>query len=370
MKSEENRSTSRAESVVSELMPKDIECQAAHWLAILDGDDPSAENIAAFHQWKNEDEAHRKAFEDVLELWGSANILTRLEPPVSAAESATQSRFVFFSSTPSFANFGATAFALLLLVTLSIVQPWNNLGDQIYTTQVGEQKTLQLPDGSEVIINTDSQVMVSYQSDRRLLILQKGEAHFEVAHDPDRPFDVYAGNGLVKAIGTAFTVRMDQQAVSVYVTEGVVEVFNELEVAPPSPEPDNPSNEIIIAQAPTATLESGGVKVPAGQQAIYGEQAKKPVAVEASDNIDEKLSWRQGKLVFKGEPLGGVIEEFSRYTSTRIIIPGKKMRTMKVGGIFKIGDTVAMLDALKDGFGIHAQYVSDDIIYLVFEEDK
>ena len=111
-------------------------------------------------------------------------------------------------------------------------------------------------------------------------------------------------------------------------------------------------------------------KVPAGQQAIYGESNGKPVNVATSQDMQDKLSWRKGRLVFKGEPLGGVIEEFSRYTSTKIIIPGKKMRLMKVGGVFKVGDTVAMLDALQEGFGIHAKYVSDDIVYLVFEDDQ
>ena len=357
-----------ADNVVSELMPKDIEYQAAHWLAVLDGDNPSAEQIAAFHRWKNADEAHRQAFEAVLELWGNANILTRLEPPATPAGRTAPSAFSLFRP--------AAAFAILLLVSIAIVQPLFFPGETLYTTQVGEQKTIQLPDGSELILNTDSQIVVNYQSDHRLLTLQKGEAHFEVAHDPERPFDVIATQGRVRAIGTAFTVRKDQQAVSVYVTEGVVEVQRGFGAGAESTshntaQPAPTSASAAAKQQPhKATAAPVAVTVPAGQQAVYSQASNSPIAVRDSKDIDKKLSWREGKLVFNGEPLSQVIEEFGRYTDTRIIIPSKKVRSLKVGGIFEIGDTVAMLDALEQGFGIYANYMSDDIIYLVLEEDR
>ena len=88
------------------------------------------------------------------------------------------------------------------------MQPWRSAGEQVYVTQIGEQQTIVLPDQSQILLNTDSRVAVSYQADRRLLTLHKGEAHFDVAHDAKRPFDVYAGGGRVNAVGTAFTVRM------------------------------------------------------------------------------------------------------------------------------------------------------------------
>ena len=352
----------QADNVVSELMPKDIEYQAAHWLAVLDGDSPSAEQIAAFHCWKNQDEAHRKAFEELLELWGSANILTKLEPPVNPASRLAPSPLSLFKP--------AAAFALLLFVSIAIVQPLFFPSEMIYTTQVGEQKTIQLPDGSELMLNTDSQVMVNYQSDHRLLTLQKGEAHFEVAHDPRRPFDVYAGSGRVTALGTAFTVRKDQRAVSVYVTEGVIEVYSDLALNNTTNK-SAPKSLVQQGVGDSASVEkSEAVQVSAGNQAVYREDGDRVVAVEPSQGMAEKLSWHQGKLVFNREPLGKVIAEFERYTSVKIVIPSKKMRIMEVGGIFKIGDTVAMLDALQEGFGIHAEYVSESLVYLVAEEDQ
>lgn len=339
------------QDTVAELIPQDIEYQAAHWLTVLDGDDPSPEQVAAFHAWKLEQPAHRQAFEDLLALWGNANILTRLEPPASASVSTGS------PARPSPFRFAAVAAVLLVVFTLGLLQPWQNAGQQTYITAVGEQKSFTLPDQSKLLLNTNSRVVVDYQAAARVLTLQQGEAHFDVAHDPSRPFAVYAGKGRVKAIGTAFTVKMAEQGVSVLVTEGVVEVFNE----PP----------LTIAQAPVTTASekpAAGVRVTSGKQAVFGGGTQAGVKVAPVNNVAEKIAWQQGKLVFKGEPLGGVIEEFSRYTAVKIIVPSKKLRELKVGGIFKVGDTVAMLDALESGFGIQANYIADDIIYLEFNE--
>lgn len=147
-----NPQSDKSQSVVSALVPQDIDYQATHWLAVLDGDEPSAENIAAFHKWKNEDEAHRKAFEKVLELWGKANILTRLESP--SAEQRAFNGFSFIRPV------SAAAFTFVLLVAVLLVQPWGESGAQVYVTAIGEQQVIELPDGSEVMLNTDSQVTV------------------------------------------------------------------------------------------------------------------------------------------------------------------------------------------------------------------
>ena len=91
-----------------------------------------------------------------------------------------------------------------------------------FLTQVGEQKTIALSDGSTVILNTDSVLDIELTENSRIMRLTQGEAHFDVAPNPDRPFLVYAGDGIVKAVGTAFTVYLRKKAVEVTVSEGVV----------------------------------------------------------------------------------------------------------------------------------------------------
>ena len=378
MSTEKHHST----GVVSELHPQDIEYQAAHWLAVLDGDDPSAEQIAAFQRWKTADQAHRQAFEELLALWGHANLLTRLEPPArqrllggetAGAASASSRAQSLWPQWP-----GMAALSLLVVLTLVAVQPWQG-SEQRYQTAVGEQQHLTLADNSRVILNTDSRLRVDYQSGRRVITLDRGEAHFDVAHDPQRPFEVYAGKGRVQALGTAFTVRLAHQRddVAVYVTEGVVEVYSQSAPAAAMPEPAAPSEPatasaepgdpaaIIVAEADASNITR--IKVPAGLRAAYGSQDQHITVAPAAD-LATALSWRQGKLVFNGEPLATVIAEFSRYTPIKIIVPSEAMRAMKVGGIFKIGDTAAMFDALQNSFGIQARYVSEGIVYLEYIE--
>ena len=93
------------------------------------------------------------------------------------------------------------------------------------STQVGEVRRLTLDDGSALALNTSSVLQVKFAADERRIVLRQGEASFQVAHDEDRPFVVQAGDVSVRAVGTAFSVRMRQQELEVVVTEGVVEVL-------------------------------------------------------------------------------------------------------------------------------------------------
>ncbi|MFB1033829.1 MAG: FecR domain-containing protein, partial [Sinobacterium sp.] len=307
--------------------------------------------------WKHESEQHRKAYEELVDFWGDVNCLTAIEPPSNTRTSAGGWGFNGWAIPV----WGA---ALSLFVLAAWMLPFfNGPQSQVYTTQVGEQQTLLLPDQSTLVLNTDSQVTVSYERDRRVLTLQKGEAYFDVVKDPERPFEVYAGNGRVRAVGTAFTVRLQQQDVAVFVAEGVVEVLSQADLEPLTLQAQGEGGA-VLAQVPEA------VRVSAGAKAVYHQAEEQGVTVAPAQDLQKSLAWREGTLVFKGETLGEVIEEFSRYTDLSIVVPGKRLRNMKVGGIFKVGDTVALLDALENSFGIYAKHITDDIIYLVDEKDQ
>ena len=104
----------------------------------------------------------------------------------------------------------------------------------IYAAAIGEIREQELVDGSVLQINTDSQVNVEYSEGTRKIHLLRGEAHFDVAHDKDWPFQVYAGKGVVKAVGTAFSVRLEEEKISVIVTEGKVDLVATPTIAKPS----------------------------------------------------------------------------------------------------------------------------------------
>ena len=146
---------------------------------------------------------------------------------------------------------GAAALAIVAVASILSLP----LGTSIYTTGVGEQKTIQLADNSVVQLNTNSRLEVDYSSDLRRLSLTQGEAHFDVAHNPQRPFEVLAGQGLVRAIGTAFTVHIRKIDVEVIVTEGTVELA-------PAPTPQVTAVPIADSDSTPSQSQTAGYKPP------------------------------------------------------------------------------------------------------------
>ena len=161
---------------------------------------------------------------------------------------------------------------------------------------------------------------------------------------PKRPFVVWVDDNSVTAVGTAFAVRReDTKVFEVTVTEGRVRIDPVQSTVANSNDPVQP----VIASA--------------GQQArITASSAAMADAVQ----LDRKLSWRDGMLSFANDPLEDVIAEVARYTRVEIVISDAEIRQMKIGGYFPLGDTERLLDTLVLNFGLHAEHVQDDVIYL------
>ena len=322
-----------------------IDDQAANWVAKLDFDEPSKETLAAFKQWINQSPEHKAAFEEYVGVWDQVNILSQLEPPRErkAHEAANETGGFYFGRRP------LLALCSFVVVCVLAVQVFIPSGQAIYQTEIGAQQLFTLPDGSTALLNTNSAIEVDYTDKRRLITLSQGEAHFDVVKNPDKPFEVYAGKGLVRAVGTAFSVHLRKNDVEVVVTEGIVQIDPATLSKPDAIKPTHP-------------------RVTAGSAATYDRHTAKHVILAELEKIEEITSWHKGLLIFDDEPLENVVAEVGRYTSTQIHIPEEKVRQLKVGGQFKIGDTEAMFEALKISFDIQAGFVSDDLVYLVRSE--
>jgi transmembrane sensor len=366
-----------------------IEEQASQWMAKLDAETPSKETFRGFKAWVNADPAHRQAFEEMIEFWDDMNVLTQAQLPremqgavygnqqqdfsVQSADIKQKSGLLCLINNQSRYAL-ASIFAFGLMATVAFFQWGQTTASSIYTTQIGEQKTIQLSDNSTMMLNTNSQVEVSFSKAKRQLTLLQGEAHFEVSHNPGRPFEVYAGNGLVRAIGTAFTVHLRKVDVEVIVTEGTVEIDNTepedsaLSLASLIKNSDvgKPpvSNKLANVSPPVA------VKVKAGNSVVYDRELLAQVETAVANQLEERLAWQTGMLVFDGEPLSALVDEVGRYTKLKIVIPERKVRELKVGGLFKVGDTDALFEALRDGFDVHVQHVSKDMVYLISSENR
>ena len=185
-----------------------------------------------------------------------------------------------------------------------------------YETPVGGQSRITLADGSSVILNTNSLLDVNFSGKCRDVHLRRGEAYFEVVHDKARPFTVYANNYVVRDIGTAFDVHLSKTGlVEVGVTKGSVEVM--------------PANG---GQA-SGAAKSLGI-VAAGHNIVLGQKVERAEAVSSAD-LGRKLAWRQGELIYTGQPLAEVLADISRYSDIKIELADPALENLPVGGAFR-----------------------------------
>jgi len=179
----------------------------------------------------------------------------------------------------------------------------------IYETPHGVHQRYVLADGSTVMMGAETRLSVHYEAKRRSIVMERGEALFQVKHSAVRPFIVYAGPGSVTAIGTTFDVRRDDDRVVVTVSEGSVEIqpaTSELHHAPAS------------AQADSARWVPA--KLARGQRMIYEDDGKATPVEDA--NPAGEVAWREGRLEFDREPLSSVLQTVNRYSHYKITAEG------------------------------------------------
>ena len=356
-----------------------IQAQASAWIARLDGHKLSRQEHAEFQQWVNRSPRHREEIRRLCALWDDLNILTELAAPPATAHRQAKARRAGRSRMGTALAFGVLLAAIA--VSLTFLAPWEAPEPTVFhAAEIGAQKTVELEDGSVMQLNTGSHAKVEYSQDIRRIRLLKGEAYFEVAHDPERPFLVHAGNNVVRAVGTAFSVHIEQSDLEVLVTEGVVELT--LEAIGSS---TNDTSTAGIANAGglngekgygsevERNTEAGGRSAPtptitisAGQSIKAGKEKSPQLVTE--QQIRRELAWRQKMLAFSDTPLSEVISEVNRYTATTIVISDPGLGQLRIGGYFRTGETEALLGALESSFGVRVVRVNDKLVYLALAE--
>jgi transmembrane sensor len=214
-----------------------------------------------------------------------------------------------------------------------------------YRTAIGERLSTRLADGSEIMLNTDSQLEVEYSATERIVVLNRGEAIFRVARDPARPFGVRVGERVVQAVGTVFNIKKNtQDDVEVTVTEGQVRVMH--------PATRGTGNRLTVV--PELTLVAGDLAV----LREFGDQVRRVESVQ----IEANLAWQHGTLVYRGETLVDVLADMSRYTTVRFRIADDSLRDRQVGGYFRAGDVDGLLLALRESFDIELHREGDVVV--------
>jgi len=376
-----------------------IEAQARQWLIRLDRDQPPSEQEQAeLRQWAATSPAHQAELKRISAFWNEANSLTELWTPAYESASiwvlttraiSSQLRQLiqplrqWHSSAPaaSYSAMAASAVvAIALALSLSLVPPSPSASNGLYVSAIGELQQISLADGSLVQLNTDSQIQVDFSHNQRKIRLLRGEAHFDVSHNPDWPFEVYADQGMVKAVGTAFAVRLNPDSIKVVVNEGRVDLASVIAPAParalaidPASEPTQPapqrhSTQKIASLNLGQSAEFSRSTVPQRTAASSASQQLKTLNRLAHPELERQLAWRTGYLVFEGDSLSSVVAEINRYTTMHIEIADPALADIRVGGRFKVGELDAIFDVLATSFGIQASYHSNHKIHLTAQK--
>lgn len=340
--------------------------RASEHLARLDAG-ASSEDLETIRRWLAEDPLHREVFLELAALWDQMSVLTALSEVFPLQEYVRETSYVARRA----ALWGLAAAACFVLLigagwllrspgetpVLPVFPEPEGFVQQFHETKIGEQATITLPDASEVILNTNTVVEVVYSKTGRHIFLTRGEAFFTVSKDPARPFRVYAGRRMIEAVGTTFTVQHTQpDNVEVVVKEGRVNFLRMQAAVEPQSLPED---------LDTVLYRNENVPVSAGETA--NSVSDQGSAVEKtrirSDELDVKLAWTHGMLLFQGNTLAQVLAEVGRYTTVKIEAePG--LLDIPVDGYFRAGDIDGLLVAMQQELSIESEQLAVDHIVL------
>jgi transmembrane sensor len=335
---------------------RQIEKAAAAWLVRRDREEWNGADQAEFQAWLSASTAHRLAFIRLQAAWQQAGRLKVLaagmtngaallpadqlgmsNPAKSAArlsrhedleKSGARVPRRLRISARRVLGVSVAAACVAAAVVGWIAWPRQETS---YRTAIGGMTAISMRDGSTVTLNTNSDIRVALSETERRVDLEQGEAFFEVAKDPNRPFIVRVGDRRVIAVGTKFSVRRESNHVRVIVTEGRVRVEHS--------EPQRP--------AEIALVSAGGVAV-AGAAGVL-------VQDKSLSDAEERLSWRDGIVVFRETLLSDAVAEFNRYNTRQIYIEDPTLGSMRIGGHFRTRNAEGFVRLLADAFPIRIE---------------
>jgi transmembrane sensor len=311
--------------------------EAAAWFAKRRDGACSAE--ASFEAWRARSDVHAQAYaetERAWEQWKQLQNSVRMREMTAAAMKATAPGrrqatgrrwrpLLVAASLAAIAVFGAIRLLPLVMHAPLVT----------YSTGVGEQRTEQLPDGTRIVLNTQTAMQVRYDRHRREVTLKHGEALFDVVHDAKRPFVVTTADGSVTDLGTQFLVRDEDGTTLVTLLHGRVEV---------------------------ATKAASKQLVP-GEQAHYGASVA-GVRVREVDTTTA-TSWMHGRLDFSDWPLAKVVAEANRYSMVKLHLDDTQLADLHVGGSLRTGNNADIADALSAALSLRVAHRDANEIVLM-----
>jgi transmembrane sensor len=309
--------------------PKDMEPETAQqWFVLLQDDDVTQADRRRFAAWLAADPAHAQAWAETEQLWARMDAVV---PALRARDAWQASR----KSGVQMSRRGwlkqAAAAALVLGGGVGVAVSSDLFAD--HRTGLGERRSLKLADGSVVDLDADSALSVSFSAGQRRIELHRGRAFFQVAADPSRPFVVAANTGEIRALGTAFSVKIAPDVVHVMVSEHAVAV----------------------------SLGGDTLRLDEGRALAYGSAG---LGQAAPVDIVSQLAWRQDRLFFQEAPLREVVADLDRYRPGRILILEADLADLPVTGFFHAGQTEAALQTIEATLPVRLSRLTERLVVI------
>jgi transmembrane sensor len=362
---------------------QDIRREAAIWFIELNEDPADRAVRERFDHWLRRSPEHLHAFLQVSMHWEDARpsrrmsvesadelvALARSESNIVALPERKSADVHASDSAPSVkaSSFARWRRGTPLVVAASLIMAiagsvlfWSSFIRGVYQTQVGEQLSVTLADGSTAELNSKSRIRVRYDRDVRRIVLLEGQALFRVAKDRSAPFVVEVGNTRVRALGTQFDVYRKQTGTVVTVVEGRIAVSTsrtsdavagDKTGGAGTPPPSRAEGATATSHSPS--VQSGSSRhtdiLDAGQQIQLGSDGgvAAPETLSAAD-LDAATAWIQKRLVFKRAPLSEVVAEFNRYSTTPMVIRDPDIAATQISGAFSSSDARDLLRFLRE----------------------
>lgn len=317
-----------------------IAAEAAVWVTRLHGPDRSPQMERDFRAWQAQSEVHREAFEKCTDAWLDVEKikLSTVYEALSRNKSSRPGGGYWGKQRWAAMTVAVTALAIGTVIGLK----WWDEG--AYETDVGEQRVVMLEDGTRLLLNTDTRLRVNFTAKQRTVSVVGGEAIFEVAKDPGRPFVVRVSGSEVVAVGTAFSVRYGQPSannlseVAVTLIEGQISVRPAADgpsaaISPPSPIQMKPGERLRLDQA-------------AGARSTAAPKVDRP-------NVDQVTAWKRSEAAFDATTLSEAVAEMNRYSRTKIVLVDKLANAnLRVSGSYRTGDNVGFANAVASLHGL------------------
>lgn len=319
--------------------------EALQWFVLLRSGDATESDHGQFQTWLDRDATRREEFEKLSRLWSDLDATKPLlRDELASLEGAWR------AATPRLQsgerrrwNIRRWSMVLASLLVLLIAGGWwivTSVELTEYHTAQGERRTVTFDDGSMMTMNSGTVVTTHFSGSRRAVVLREGEALFAVSHVTGRPFEVTAGNRVVRDVGTRFVVRRHDERVTVTVVEGVVEVSGSAEAA---------------SKEPWQLLREG-------EQLSYTERgALSPVKTVSLTAV---TAWVTGKVIFEERPLSEALQELGRYHPGEIRLLDPAIGHLKLSGVFDVNDRDGFLKALERAVPVTVSYVNRHLVVL------